>query len=308
MKIAYVVLHYLGAKDTIECVESIMNNIKSETHESLVVIVDNGSPNGSFVKLEAAFKDFSTVKLIKSEENMGFSKGNNLGYQYAKYRLKVDFIVLLNNDTIISQTDFTDIIVRKFEDKKYSVLGPDIMVADGYHQNPVNKQSWNLKELTFFRLKKRIRLLLSYIHLDEVVSKVIDQVKDVYRAETLIGDVENTSLHGACLIFSPQYVERFEGLHDETFLYWEEDILKLYADFYGFMMLYSSDLQIYHKEYAATNMVQISDDEKIRMKYRRSMKSSYVYGKLKKNMITKKKIIGNIEKVAQNTKNDGEES
>ncbi len=287
LKIVYVVLHYLGTRDTIDCVDSIVNNLKSKIHKSLIVVVDNGSPNKSYADLEFAFRDYSSVKLIKSKENLGFAKGNNLGYKYAKYQLKADFIVLLNNDTVISQAGFSDSIVRKYKEKQYAVLGPDIVAADGYHQNPGSKQSWSSKELILFRLKKRIRLLLSYLHLDGIISKVIEQFKDVYRTETLVGDVENTILHGACLIFSPLYVKRFEGLHDETFLYREEDILKLYADFYNFLMMYSSELQIYHKEDAATNMIQISNDERIRLKYRRLIKSSQVYSNLKKNMIAK---------------------
>lgn len=306
MKIAYVVLHYLATKDTIECVESIKNNIKSKAHESFIVVVDNGSLNGSYADLETAFQNYSKVKLIKSEKNIGFAKGNNLGYQYAKYQIDADFIVLLNNDTIVHQPDFSDIIVKKYKEKRFTVLGPDIVTASGYHQNPGNKQKWELKELSIFRMKKRIRLLLNYFHLDATISKIIGQIKDVYRVETLSGDVENTILHGACLIFSPLYIKRFEGLHDETFLYMEEDILKLYADFYGFLMLYSSELQIYHKEDVATNMTQISNNRKMRLKYKRLIKSSKVYSNLKRNMITKKKIIGTVEKVVESAKSNRE--
>ncbi|MCI9076560.1 MAG: glycosyltransferase family 2 protein [Dorea sp.] len=305
MKIVYVVLHYLATLDTIECVESIFNNVKSQKHDSEIVVVDNGSPNGSYADLEKAFENYPSVTLIRSEENLGFARGNNIGYQYAKYKKNADFIVLLNNDTIINQSNFTDIIVRKFEEKQYSVLGPDIVSAAGYHQNPGRKQSWNLKELVIFRLKKRNRLLLSYLHMDSLASKVIEQVKEIYRTETLVGDMENTILHGACLIFSPLYVKRFEGLHDKTFLYMEEDILKLYADFYGFLMLYSSELQIYHREDVATNMVEATNDKKARLKYKYLIASSKIYSRLKKNMIAKKKIINTAEKVVGRAKAGG---
>lgn len=150
-----------------------------------------------------------------------------------------------------------------------------------------------------------MRLALSYLHLDKIATKAIESVKEVYRVETLKGDVENTILHGACLIFSPDYVKRFEGLHPETFLYMEEDILKLYADYYGFLMLYSSDLRIHHKEDAATNMVQIPSEEKIRRKYRLLIESSKIYSNLKQRMVAKKAIIDGIEKIAEKAKSGG---
>lgn len=289
MKITYVVLHYLATQDTLECVNSILNNVKSKAHETYIVVIDNGSLDNSYACLKEAFKEYPEVALIKSDENLGFARGNNLGYQYAKYKIKADFIVLLNNDTIISQQNFSDVIVRKYDEKQYSVLGPDIITADGLHQNPGRKQSWSFKELRIYRLKKQVRILLSYLHLDAAISRMIGRVKEVYRTETLKGDVENTILHGACLIFSPLYVKQFEGLHEETFLYMEEDILKLYADFYGFLMLYSSELQIFHKEDIATNMIKMDDDKKIRLKYRRLIDSSKIYSGLKKGMIANQK-------------------
>lgn len=305
MKIAFIILHYLALKDTIECAESIISNINSSNHQIDVVIVDNGSPDSSYDAIKDKFSQTQSVHVMRNESNLGFAKGNNVGYKYAKYELKADFIILLNNDTIVSQNDFVDVLVNKYFEKKYYVLGPDIVAADGYHQNPGNKQSWNLKELSIYRLKKRILLFLSYLHLDNLVTSTFGKTKNVYRDETLIGDIENIILHGACLIFSPLYVNRFNGLYDETFLYMEEDILKLYADFYGFLMMYSSDIRIFHKEDAATNMVPLNSKEKTRLKYKRLIESSKKYSKLKRTMLIKKKIVGSIEYVAGKIKSGG---
>lgn len=296
MIVSFVILHYLAVNDTIECIDSILNNVLPYTeYEVKIVVVDNGSTNDSCDLLKTRYGSKDNILILRSEENLGFARGNNIGFQFAKYQLRSNFIVLMNNDTTIIQHDFIEALVNKYEEKKYYVLGPDIVAADGYHQNPGNKQSWGLSELKLFRLKKRIRLLLSYLHLDATITKAISSVKEIYRPYTLEGDVENTILHGACLIFSPEYIRRFEGLHPETFLYMEEDILKLYADYYGFLMLYSSELQIYHKEDAATNMVQLSDMEKVRRKYRLLIQSSKIYSNLKRRMMLKKTIINGIK-------------
>lgn len=305
MKIAYIILHYMAGKDTIECAESVMNATKSSEYETLVIIVDNGSTNNSYSEIKKRFENNNKVVVLHSEENLGFARGNNLGFRYAKEQYQTDFIVQINNDTIINQKNFNEVLVRKYKEKQYAVLGPDIVTADGYHQNPGNKQSWKLKELFFFRLKKRVRIILNYLHMDSIALKAIESVKEIYRKEILQGDVENTILHGACFIFSPQFIERFDGMCDETFLYWEEDILKLQADFYGFLMLYSSELNIFHKEDIATNMVEGTINEKVRRKYKRLIASSKVYSKLKKKMIVKKKLVSSAERVAGTAKSDG---
>lgn len=284
MTVAYVILHYLAGKDTLECAASILEETAASTHKTHIVIVDNGSTNDSYGQIRDAYADHPQVTLLHSDENLGFAQGNNLGFRYAKYDLKADFIVMLNNDTVLSQKDFNEVLVRKFKETGYGVLGPDIVTADGYHQNPGSKQSWSLLELWIDRMKKRVRIALSYLRMDAAVSRTITSVKEVYRTETLDEDVFHTILHGACLIFSPIYIEQFDGLHDETFLYMEEDILKLYADHYGFLMLYTPELSVFHKEDAATNMLSGSMDEKARRKYRRLIESSQIYSRLKRRL------------------------
>ena len=289
MKIAYVILHYLAEKDTIECAESIINATKDSEHETTIIIIDNGSTNNSYNTIKKSFEGNESVVIIRNDDNLGFAKGNNVGFRYAKEKIRADFIVQLNNDTLVEQNDFNEKIVSKYEEKHYAVLGPDIVTTDGCHQNPGNKQSWRLRELAFFRLKKRARILLTYLNMDSLASRAIESTKKIYHTKTLCEDVENTILHGACLIFSPLYISQFDGMCDETFLYMEEDILKLQADYYGFLMLYSSELMVFHKEDVSTNMVEGTSNEKIRRKYRMLIDSSKVYTRLKKKLIKEKK-------------------
>ena len=288
MNIVYVILHYMAGQDTVECIESILNATEGTNYNTSIVVVDNGSTNDSYDLLQEKFNNNDKVILLQSKENLGFAKGNNIGFRYAKHDLKADFIVMLNNDTILSQTDFNEVLVKKYNEKQYAVLGPDIVTADGYHQNPGNKQSWSLQELKKDRIKKRIRLMLTYVGLDSSLGNALAKNKTVYRIETLQEERENTILHGACMVFSKDYISRFDGLNDETFLYMEEDILKLYADNYGFLMLYSPELQIFHKEDGATNMVVKTENKKNRWKYKQLIRSSKIYSRLKKSMMNVK--------------------
>lgn len=47
---------------------------------------------------------------------------------------------MINNDTLIKQKDFIDILIGKYKVSKYGVLGPDVIsLIDNGHQNPIKK-------------------------------------------------------------------------------------------------------------------------------------------------------------------------
>lgn len=62
-------------------------------------------------------------------------------------------------------------------------------------------------------------------------------------------------LRGCFWIFSPDYVERFDGLDDRTFLYREEQLLFIRLKKNGLHTYYDPELKIIHLEDAATNAV-----------------------------------------------------
>ena len=88
-----IVLNWNGREHLAECLDSL----KAQTVDSLeVLVVDNGSTDGSAEFIESHYGDL--VTLIRSPENIGFAAGNNLAIARAQGR----YIALLNNDT---QTD-----------------------------------------------------------------------------------------------------------------------------------------------------------------------------------------------------------
>ncbi len=283
MIITYVVLHYLTANDTIECVRSLLNNvIPYSEDENHIVIVDNGSPNDSYMKLEEEFGHYRNIVLLRNKENLGFAKGNNTGFLYAKYELGSDFILLLNNDTYIEQRNFADVLTGKYQETNYAVLGPDIVTGEGYHQNPaIVKEKWSFTELAVFRIKARIKMFLTSLRVP-FISRFLKQRDVNYQIKEVVrGDICDVRLHGACLIFSPQYISRFDGLYDKTFLYMEEDILKLIIDHYRLKTLYSSDLQVFHNRHASTKAEITDDTKRLIFYYKQQIRSSRQFERLK---------------------------
>jgi hypothetical protein len=88
MNLIAVVLSWNGREDTLACLDSLRG---IET-----VCVDNGSSDGS---ADAVAERFPEVELIRTEVNLGFAAGNNVGIRRALDR-GADWVLLLNNDAL----------------------------------------------------------------------------------------------------------------------------------------------------------------------------------------------------------------
>ncbi len=89
-----IVLNYNGIDIIVNCLKSLQET----TYQKIkVLVVDNASADGSpdFVK-----RDFPGVELLLNPENYFFSKGNNIGIEYA-LKKGADYVFILNNDTTI---------------------------------------------------------------------------------------------------------------------------------------------------------------------------------------------------------------
>ena len=107
MLLSIIIVNYNTKKLTLECLESIFTFLGNKIPFE-VIIVDNGSHDGS----QEAFREFGrardNVHIIESDRNLGFAKGNNIGIKKAAGQQ----ILLLNSDTyliddsIIRATDY----------------------------------------------------------------------------------------------------------------------------------------------------------------------------------------------------------
>jgi len=143
-----ILLNHNNVHYTIDCIESIQ---KSSYPSYEIIVVDNASEKDEVGILR---KKFSKVRVIASKTNHWFAEGNNLGVRHAKGK----YIVILNNDTIVSKDwlkkvagTFKDPLIAiaqcrmyaKFSKEKYfydnnnmqSLVGTPLLNKNNYDEN-----------------------------------------------------------------------------------------------------------------------------------------------------------------------------
>ena len=256
--IGFVILHYKTFDDTRNCVESILRNVPNAP----IIVVDNGSCNGTGEKLKKLYKESTDVTVLISNDNLGFANGNNKGIRFLRRKYLPKFVVVMNNDTLIKQTNFIEIVKNEYESSNFAVLGPQIITRDGLNNsNPVEYVVDRKSKASVLLIKRKIKLLLNKLHLNRFLHDVGTSIKHEGKYNNL-QRYENVKLHGACWIFSDKFFEKYDGINKSTFLYFEEDILYLETRRKGLKTVYNPDLIVTHLEDSSTNNVTQNSREK----------------------------------------------
>lgn len=242
-KAAIVVLNYLNYKDTIECVDSIL---KMRYPICGIVVVDNGSNNKSSEILKKFYSSKKRIWIIASKKNRGYARGNNLGINFARRKLKADFVLVVNNDTVFIDKEYIRGLLNKYEPGA-GVIGSRILLKDGNEQYP----------------------MISYLGLEDTAKRYINMLSKKYGSsfEFAVNQGEaSTILHGCALLLTPDFFKWYKGFYNRTFLYGEEGILYLMCKCKGLKQIYVPEVEIYHKE-DQSSLMSFENDGKIIEKY-----------------------------------------
>ena len=90
--VTVIVLNWNGKVLLEDCLGTLE---KVEYNNYNVLVVDNGSSDDS---VEFVQSQFPRVEVLQLDQNHGFAKGNNLGFEYA-IKNGAEFVIFLNNDT-----------------------------------------------------------------------------------------------------------------------------------------------------------------------------------------------------------------
>ena len=118
-----IILNWNGKDLAIDCLKSLANVIYDKYK---ILIVDNGSDDNSVNMIK---NQYPNVEILQLEKNIGYSAGNNAGFDHIKNN-NPDYVIFLNNDTTVNQ-NFIKPLVKPLMNKSdiYQTV-PKIFYAD----------------------------------------------------------------------------------------------------------------------------------------------------------------------------------
>ena len=122
-KVAIILLNWNRFLDTVECIESVY---KIDYANYKIIVVDNGSNDDSVRNLRGRFDQ---IHLIENRNNLGYAEGNNVGIRHA-LKNGVDYVWLLNNDTVVDPHALTAMIDLAVRNREIGILGSKIYYFD----------------------------------------------------------------------------------------------------------------------------------------------------------------------------------
>ncbi|MTK63830.1 MAG: glycosyltransferase family 2 protein [Methanobacterium sp.] len=172
-----------------------------------------------------------TMIMIKNDENYGFTGGNNIALKFACQKLKPDYYLLLNNDTIVDPHFLINTMesVQKYDNVGFA--GPKI-----YYHNP-NEVS-NLLSFT----GGNINLNTSEPH---PIGKD-ENDRGQYDNDRVVDYIE-----GSCMLVSRGLGETVGFFNEDYFTYWEEIDWCIRGKKAGFKTIYTHNAKIWHKCYGS---------------------------------------------------------
>lgn len=216
-EISVVIVTYNSAKTIKECLDSIVDYEPN----SEIVVVDNNSQDHT---LEIV-KKYKSVYLIANDQNLGFSKANNIGAAHATG----EYLVFLNPDCkLLEKGSLTTLVNRITENASYGLIGPKIMHADGTLQRTVRHFPTVMRAFQEFVLWQKG----AYEFYDPGTHTLVE-------VETIVG---------ACMVVSRALFDKIKGWNERYFLYFEDiDLCQKVRDV-GLKVGYDPTVTICHIE------------------------------------------------------------
>lgn len=222
--ISFITICYNGFKDTCELIESLQDKIHSVSYE--IIVVDNASREDEAAKIQ---KLYPTIVAIRSNENSGFSGGNNIGIRVAKGK----YIFLINNDTYI-ESDHLSCLVERLESRpEIGGVSPKIRFAFP----PQHIQYAGFTPLSPITLRNH---MLGFGCPDD---------------GTFDSPQLTPYLHGAAMMIKREVIEKAGMMPEIFFLYYEELDWSTRMTRTGYELWYDPCCTVFHKESQSTGQL-----------------------------------------------------
>lgn len=240
MKVAFIIINYNHFNITLNNIANILS-LKGDIARD-IFIVDNASVIKDYSRLKEGLPDCKNIFLIRSEKNLGYFGGINLGLKNLDSN-KYTYIIVANND-LIYQYDFLEILAEKQYSQNCLVIAPELVTLNGKYQNPqrVNKPG-KFRRFCYdlYYTNYVISLMMEKIY-SEVLRRKINQ--STYKSQ----QKEIFQLTGACIILTREFFKKCSFLDDSVFMWGEEVLLAHQVEIANGVIIYDPSLYVIHMD------------------------------------------------------------
>lgn len=193
--------------------ECLLSLSKLDYTNYKIIVVDNGSTDGSVEMVRASFPH---VTLLANSQNLGFAKAVNLGIQASKE----EYIALLNNDTVVNPHWLSSLVSAMQRDPKVGLAGGKIY----YYE----------LEKVFWGYGGKVDLLTGLTW-------------NVGKGEKDAGNYDYDYIPACALIIKRETIEKIGFFDEEYFAYFEDTDLNIRARMFGYNVLFIPEALVWHK-------------------------------------------------------------
>lgn len=222
--VSFITICYNGFKDTCALIDSLQDKIHSVSYE--IIVIDNASHYDEAAKLRELYP---SINAIRSNENKGFSGGNNIGIRAAKGK----YLFFINNDTYVETDDVFHLVKRLENNSKIGGVSPKIRFAFP----PKHIQFAGFTPLSKITLRNN---MLGFDCED-------DGTFDISHSTPY--------LHGAAMMIKQEVIEKAGMMPELFFLYYEELDWSTSIKRAGYELWYEPRCTVFHKESQSTGQL-----------------------------------------------------
>ncbi|HUS51885.1 MAG TPA: glycosyltransferase family 2 protein [Candidatus Bathyarchaeia archaeon] len=216
MDLSIIVVSF-NTKDLLNnCLKSIFNQTKGIDFE--VIVVDNGSTDSSPETVKSLINQKKPLSLIENKKNFGFAKANNQAIKKARGK----YFFLLNSDTILKDSPFSELISFAKKHPQAGVIAPKLLNKDGSKQ---------LSAASFFTLPK-VLLWLS--------------TGDRFLFSSPGKACQADWVMGAAMLVRREAIEKAGLMDEDFFMYMEEVEWCFRIKKSGWQIWFNPEAEIYH--------------------------------------------------------------
>lgn len=122
--ISVIIVNWNGGSVLVRCVKSVL---ESDYHNFEVIVVDNASSDGSIEGLINLYGSDPRLHIIRLKKNVGFALANNIGALHSKG----EYLVFLNNDTVVKRDWLKELLQPFLKDPTVAVAQAKLLSIDG---------------------------------------------------------------------------------------------------------------------------------------------------------------------------------